>query len=255
VSRVNLRSARDPKTWWFFGAFVLAVALGYFVGRWVIGEIREGRLPNWFSAHESIVLETGERTFIAIHGDEPWHGSADALVTIIVFADFECPACAEAFLPLKDAMERHYDSVRVIFKHYPLPRHDRALPAAYAAWAAHQQTKFWPAAEALFERAGNLDDLPKLIHLMGLDGPQFWQDIRSERGREAIDRDQLAGGMAQVRGTPTFFVNGHRYLRQWDRETWDAVIQHETKAAHDLLDQGIAADQIYKKLTKKDPTP
>src|SRR5690606_18619747 len=69
----------------------------------------------------------------------PSHGPADALVTIVVFADFECPFCARVQPTLQEVADRYGRDVRFVFRHNPLSFHPNALPAALAAEEVFRQ--------------------------------------------------------------------------------------------------------------------
>src|SRR4051812_41295422 len=75
-------------------------------------------------------------------GESPVHGQSDAWVTIIEVSDFQCPFCGRAVATLKQIEDTYKDDVRLVFKHNPLPFHQRAMPAALAAECAHEQNKF-----------------------------------------------------------------------------------------------------------------
>ena len=151
---------RSPLLGWIGFAIALAatVALGYFAGQW--GQ-------NYFA--EPVSPKDDNRYEVRLRGDEPQRGPDDALVTIVEFSDFECPYCARATGPLEDAMEGFEGDVRLVFKHFPLPGHRNALPAARTAWAAQQQGKFWEAHDWLFEQRGSIDELPSFTEDAGLD--------------------------------------------------------------------------------------
>ncbi len=86
----------------------------------------------------------------------PVRGPADAWVTIVEFSDFECPFCRDAEPTLEAVVAAHPADVRLVYKEYPLPFHDRAMPAALAADCAGQQLKFWEMHDLLM--GGSLDD-------------------------------------------------------------------------------------------------
>jgi len=65
-----------------------------------------------------------------ITDDDHIRGNRDAKVTIIEFSDFECPACGATYPILKAVMEQYGDKVRMVYQHFPLSQHPRALPAA-----------------------------------------------------------------------------------------------------------------------------
>lgn len=104
-------------------------------------------------------------------------------------------------------------SVRLIYKHFPLPSHDRADDAAEASECAAQQDKFWEMKELLFEKAaswGAAADLPATFEQyasdLGLDTATFRQCYDSGGGRQRWQEDSALGQSAGVTGTPTFFI-------------------------------------------------
>lgn len=104
-------------------------------------------------------------------------------------------------------------TVRLIYKHYPLPSHDRADDAAEAAECAAQQGKFWEMKELLFEENaswGAVADLPGKFEEyagdLGLDTAAFRACLDSGGGRQRWQEDQALGQSAGVTGTPTFFI-------------------------------------------------
>src|SRR5690606_40246507 len=88
-------------------------------------------------------------------GMAPRKGSEFAPIVVVQFADFQCPDC-KAAVKLSDELVAAYPrEVQFVFKHNPLPRHRDAERAAKAAWAAHQQGKFWEMHDAIF--AGDIE--------------------------------------------------------------------------------------------------
>ncbi|MCA9681098.1 MAG: thioredoxin domain-containing protein, partial [Myxococcales bacterium] len=164
----------------FVLGFVLTLFAGYWVGQMV--QVKFGDKPE---------PDGGERYRVELRGDEPQQGPDDALVTIIEFADFQCPYCVQSVEPLADAMSSYEGDVRLIFKHYPLPGHQRATPAARVSWAALQQDQFWPMYERLFAAQGAIDELPNWVKELGLDGDKLAADMESTASMNAIDGDML----------------------------------------------------------------
>lgn len=217
--------------------FLAALAGGFYIGQW----IREGDAPP-FQGYEDRT-----RYKVELSGSEPQQGPDDALVTIIEFSDYECPFCRKAHEPLMDALRDH-DDVRLIFKHYPLPMHPHAIPAARAAWAAQQQGKFWDMHEHLFEVGGKLDDIEQVAERMGLDVARFRSDMTSEAAGQALEADRYAAGMLGIGSTPHFVINGRHVRGALAREHWEQVIEAERREAEELLDQGTPRSGIYARL-------
>lgn len=223
----------------FVVGFLVTLVLGYFVGQWV--RVKFGDKPE---------PESGDRYRVELRGDEPQLGPDDALVTIIEFADFQCPYCADSVAPLKDAMSSYEGDVRLIFKHYPLPGHTRAAPASYASWAAHQQGRFWEFHDRLFEDKSSIEKVPEWVKEFGLDAAKFGADMESDQAKQAVDGDMLAGAKVGVTGTPAFYVNGHLYRGKRSEVDWRKIIEAELDYAKEIVDDGVARAELYDHLMK-----
>lgn len=140
----------------------------------------------------------------------PVKGPADAPVTIVEFSDYQCPFCAQLDPVLTDVLKQYPTQAKLVFKHYPLPMHSAALPAAKAAVAAQKQGKFWEMHALLFANFRQLqpEKIKELAQQLGLDMAKFEADMNSPEAQNAIQEDQKLATSVQLRGTPTIFVNG-----------------------------------------------
>jgi protein-disulfide isomerase len=147
----------------------------------------------------------------AIIGQSPTTGAKAAKVVLVEFSDFQCPYCAAASTTLKQFMAKHGDEVTLVYKHFPLTTiHAEAMPAAKAAWAAGQQSKFWAYHDALFTNQKQLGSAfySQTAKTLGLDLPRFERDRSSKAAEAAIAQDILMGEKLGVDGTPFFVMNG-----------------------------------------------
>jgi protein-disulfide isomerase len=142
----------------------------------------------------------------------PSRGPSDAPITVVEWADFECPAC-RAVSPTLEATLAQQSDVRFVFKNYPLDIHPNAEQAARAAVAADLQGKFWEMHHALFTTEPPLtkERLFEIANKIGLDAARFEKDMRSEAVADAVRRDKKQGEAADLRGTPTVYVNGRLF--------------------------------------------
>jgi len=118
------------------------------------------------------------------------------------------------------------ESVRIVYKDFPLDFHDRAWPAAEAARCAGAGGRYWEYHDLLFLAlpAFERDQLIGYAGRLGLDRASFTECLDSRRFRRAVEADVAEGKSAGVRGTPTFFVNGRRLVGAQPLEAFrDAV--------------------------------
>ena len=113
--------------------------------------------------------------------EAPMVGSPGARITLVEFADYECPHCKRFQPVLRQILDEFKGEVKLYFKHYPLPQHTQARMAAEAATAAQKQGKFWPYEEKLWANQDNLTpaELEKYAKETGLDMAKFRQDMES----------------------------------------------------------------------------
>lgn len=159
--------------------------------------------------------------------DAPFRGPPMAPITIVEFSDFQCPYCGRAHPMLQRALAAGVGKVKLIFKHYPLPGHPRALPAAKAAEAARLQGKFWEMHDMLFEHQDRLEDgdLSGYAQSLGLDVAKFEADLASDLVAGRIDANRAEGHKAGVDSTPSIYVNGRKF-RESPR-TLEAYLREE----------------------------
>ena len=137
----------------------------------------------------------------------PIRGSKSAPVTLVEYADYECPYCQDVYPTIKKLEKDLGGKLSVVFKDCPLPMHSHAKKAAEAAICASSQGKFWEYHDVLFESAGKLDvsQLKADAKTVGLNAAEF--DKCLDSGAEA-DKVQKALSEAQelgLTGTPSFF--------------------------------------------------
>jgi protein-disulfide isomerase len=187
-------------------------------------------------------------------GKAPARGGKEPKVTIIEFADFQCPFCARANTTLDDLAKIYGNELRLVFKHNPLPFHDRAMPAALAAEAAREQGKFWAMHDKLFADTQHLsqENLEKYAGEIGLDVVKFNAALKknSEPLRRRIAADQAEAGRFGAVGTPNFFINGRPLRGAYPLDTFKTLIDEESKKADEKLRKGIPRAKLYAELTK-----
>jgi len=153
---------------------------------------------------------------IAIEADDPQIGNAAAPVTVVMFTDFQCPACAATHPVLKQTLAQYGDKVRLVVRDFPLETiHKEAFQAAVAANAARAQGKFFEYAEILYRNQEALDkpSLTRYAAELGLNAKQFELDFSDARMGSEVRKDQADGRSHGVNSTPTIYVNGAKVHR------------------------------------------
>jgi protein-disulfide isomerase len=144
-------------------------------------------------------------------GDSPTRGPADAWVTAVEFADFQCPYCGQAESTIHQVDAQRPGVVRWVWKNLPITSiHPRALPAAIAAECAFEQNRFWEMHDLLFQHqdAQSDADLANYAQQIGLDMTTWQACLSSAPPQQRISADEDAAAQARVDATPTFFFNG-----------------------------------------------
>jgi protein-disulfide isomerase len=185
-------------------------------------------------------------------GDAPARGGAEAKVTLVVFSDFQCPFCGRAETTLDQLRKTYGDEVRVVWRHAPLPMHDRAIPAALAAEAAREQGKFWPMHDELFAHQRALGDaeLEARAQAVGLDLPRFRASLAAPANRARVDADRQLADTLGVEGTPSFFINGRPLVGAQPFETFKTIVDDELARATEKLRRGTPRSRLYATLTE-----
>ena len=116
---------------------------------------------------------------------------------------------------LEEMFAEYKDQISFTYRHFPLPQHKNALPAAYASEAAGKQGKFWEMADMLFK---NQDEWSESVTAqiifegyakkIGLNIDQYKADVKSDAVKAKVERDLKSAKLSRVDHTPTFFING-----------------------------------------------
>jgi len=202
--------------------FVVVVVAGQVLGP-VVATWAGGPALEPHAGSETVAVDS-------LRSDRPAAmGPMDAPVLIVEWSDFQCPHCMRLAASLTQVKEEFGDAVRVEFRHYPLPHHPHAEPAARAAYCAGEQDAFWPYHDLIFANQASLsrDALIRFSRQVGIDDGVFLDCLDDPRSAEAVVRDIEEGEALGVRGTPTFFINGVQYVGGWPYAQVARVVREE----------------------------
>jgi protein-disulfide isomerase len=174
-------------------------------------------------------------------------GPDDALVTIVVWSDFQCPFCARQAPVLAHLREKYGDDVRIVYRHLAMSFHRSAALAAEAGVAAAEQGKFWAFHDQVFGDFGHLEraDLERYAAAAGLDLARLRAALDDHRYRDAVIAETAAGEALGVDGTPTMFINGAPVGGARDAQTMERLVDAHLGRSRDLVGHGVARADVY----------
>ena len=164
----------------------------------------------------------------------PVTGPPNATVTIVEFADFECPVCRQLHEALRGLLP-NYPQVRLVFKDFPLEQmHPWARTGALAGRCAYRQDAkaFWKMYDYLYDNqdlvsaANAWDKSLDYAGQAGLRTEEFKACMTSPEAAAAVEANIANGRLLEVNSTPTLFVNGRRVVGA-DAHQLEQVIQYE----------------------------
>ncbi len=189
-------------------------------------------------------------------GASPQKGASksESLVTVVVFADFQCVYCAEAARTWRELVYRYEDAgLRVVYKHFPLSINEDSMTVAAASVLADQVGRFWDFHDALY-----FGDVPtdmrglrsKLEHL-GWSGESFVEAVESDEIQSAVDADRQLGAAVGVEGTPTFYINGIQLMGVLSADQLAPLIEDQIALAQSIRElTGNHGDALYRDMVE-----
>lgn len=158
-------------------------------------------------------------------------GDANSTLTLVEYADFQCPAC-KAYFPLVKQIETDYKGdLKIVMRNYPLPQHQNGEAASRVAEAAGLQGKYWEMHDRLYETQeewSNLDNpqekFLEYAKSLQLNVDQLTQDIQSSKVQDKINNDVASGNLLKVNSTPTFFLGGEKIPNPQSVEAFKTLI-------------------------------
>src|SRR5271157_3605455 len=163
-----------------------------------IRQLRERKLAKAYVQQlrekEGIIITLEPPKADVAVGNAPLQGARDAAVTVIEYADYECPYCRKVEPTLEKLRKEYGGKIAFAFKNFPLPMHSHAEKAAEAANCAEAQGKFWEFHHKLFEvDTLDVEDLKKEARSIGLDGAKFDKCLDSGSESASVQKDLSEG--------------------------------------------------------------
>ncbi|GMU11459.1 DsbA family protein [Corallococcus caeni] len=235
-------------------ALLVGLVLGFVGGRAASGsKATPGNTPSVAQAANKPARAVDPTVFKVPVDGAPTKGSANALVTLVEFSDYECPFCSRANTTVEQLQKDYGSKLRVVMRQNPLSFHPHAKPAALAALAAGEQGKYWDMHGLLFANNKKLDaeSLEGYAKQIGLDVAKWKADMADSRLGAAIDKDAALAQQLGASGTPAFFINGRFLSGAQPIDNFKALIDEELAKAEGLVKSGVAPSQVYARTIEK----
>ena len=161
--------------------------------------------------------------------DDPFVGAENPEITIVQFAEYQCPYCGMVNQEIDKVMAAYPNKVKMIFRDFPLSFHEDAVPAAIAANCAGEQDKYWDMYEILMANQSALKEAQLVSYASSLSlDMEKWNTCRQDpKQKEEVNTDLEDGMRAGVNGTPAFFVNGIKLSGGFQFEQFKEIIDRE----------------------------
>jgi protein-disulfide isomerase len=201
-------------------------------GRYVVfGEVEDITVDPFKAVMEKIVIK-----------DRPMKGSKDAKVTIVEYSDFQCPFCTRGYTTMENQVLKEYgNKVKFFYKHFPLPMHPWAQPAAVATECALQQGKpdaYWKLYDYYFQNQKDItvqnikEKSLEVLKGTGVDEAKFTDCYDNNKTLDAVKAQMAEGQSVGVTGTPGFIINGRLVSGAQPFENFKAIIDDELARAN-----------------------
>ncbi|MFK3981856.1 DsbA family protein [Micromonospora sp. NPDC050397] len=175
---------------------------------------------------------TSSKLRVPVGEDDHIRGPAEAPVTLVEYGDLQCPYCGQAYHRLHELLRQRPETVRLVFRHFPLTNvHPYAELAAETTEAAAERDEFWPMHDWIFEHQDQLDPVHLSMGSQQLGLPEDTVAEESERHvhLDRVRRDFVGGIRSGVNGTPTFFINGVRHDGSFELSELLAAVDQAAK--------------------------
>lgn len=169
-----------------------------------------------------------------LHPLDNFKGGATSTVLIVEYSDFECPACKNFYLIMKDLEKEFGNKITFVYRHFPLVGiHPNAEFASRAAEAAGKQGKFWEMHDMLFDKQedwSKVNDVESVFSdyakEIGISVDQFKIDWKSKEIKDLVRAQKEHSIKIGLQGTPTIFVNGKK-IEMTSVEMFRLIINQE----------------------------
>lgn len=194
----------------FLGVLLFFILVFFSIRADIRNGIGAGNISTNVSRYD-LSFVNKEGAVIAQDSDSPSFGNELSPITVVQFSDFRCPYCKELAPIIRRLSVEYRDSVRFIFRDFPLIGED-SYTLALAGRCAHEQNLFFAFHDKIYGNKSpiSLDVLLPFVETVGIDSVRFGECVNSRRYADSVDKDIKDAGLLDVTGTPTLFINGYK---------------------------------------------
>ncbi len=217
---------------------VVLVLLGLFVMRvlYYTDQIKKGSVdPTTFDFRQNFTsnvklaaIPLSDIPKNILSPNAPALGRLDAPITVVEFADFQCPFSRDSSFVMRELMLKYPEKIHFEYRDFPVSDiHPLAQKAAEAGKCANEQGQFWQYHDKLYQNQLDFsqDQLSQFATSLNLNKDVFRNCLDSGKYREEVLVDYKDGLAAGVRGTPTFFINGSKVEGSIPKKIFEQLIQ------------------------------
>lgn len=161
-----------------------------------------------------VVTEGSRSEILRVTESDNIRGEKSSPVTVIVYSDYQCPYCITYDRTLAQIVTAYPGTVRLAYRHFPLPFHKAAKGASIAAEAAGMQGKYWEFHDKIVENSqpdgGGLggEDFLQYTNEIGLNTDKFKADLKNTGLAKKVELQTKAGNALGIKGTPASYLVG-----------------------------------------------
>ncbi len=165
--------------------------------------------------------------------DDPYLGNQNAENVIVEFIDFKCSNCQIAAPIIRKLADLYGYKVKIILRDFPVESiHSGSTQMAEIASCAHEQGRYWLLSDLLFQNQSSFgaslstEEIKQIAALVNLDQVKLNECLGSGRARIEVNKDYATGFKYQIKGTPTFFINGQAVEGVVSWEEWEKFFKN-----------------------------
>lgn len=139
-------------------------------------------------------------------------GASSAKIIVQVFCDFGNPLCNRARLTMEGLLNQYKESVKWVYRHYPVASNQVGDEASRISFCALEQKKFWPVHDLFYNQQSQLaaGKMAALAETAGLNPQELESCLQSERPGQQLQEEKNVAESLGLNSTPVFFINGQK---------------------------------------------